>query len=87
MFGGLNNITGWKSIGLAWLLGLLQSAFAFVGFDITIHISEEMPNPGKEGPKLMLLTIIIGGVSGLLVLLCMLFCISDIDAVLGSIYG
>lgn len=69
-------------MAMAWLLGILQSAFSFVGFDIIYHISEEMPNPRREGPKIVNLTIIIGGFSGLLVLLAMLFSVSDVDELL-----
>jgi choline transport protein len=72
---------------IAWLLGILQSAFSFLGFDIVYHISEELPNPRREGPKVVNMTIIVGGFSGILVTLAMLFSVSDIEAVLGTAYA
>lgn len=72
---------------IPWLLGLLQSSFSFIGVDIVFHISEEMPRPDIEGPKVLNMTIIVGGVTGLVVLLSMLFAINDLEAILGSIYG
>ncbi|WWC62351.1 uncharacterized protein I303_104947 [Kwoniella dejecticola CBS 10117] len=86
VFGGLNNTTGWNSIVIAWLLGLLQSAFAYLGFDLIYHISEEMPNPRKDGPKATMWTIIISALSGMAVLLAMLFCITDITSVVSTPY-
>lgn len=41
VFGGFINESGWPD-GLAWLLGLLQGAFALTGFDAVIHMIEEM---------------------------------------------
>lgn len=74
-------------MAIAWLLGLLQSAFSFIGFDLVFHISEEMQNPKRDGPRVLHATIIIGGISGIVVLLCLLFAAKDIDALLGSVYG
>ncbi|WVW83085.1 hypothetical protein I302_105103 [Kwoniella bestiolae CBS 10118] len=86
VFGGIENLTGWNSMVIAWLLGLLQSAFAYLGFDVIYHISEEMPNPKKDGPKAVLWTIIISALSGMAVLLAMLFCITDVDHVMSTPY-
>ncbi|KAL7935671.1 amino acid/polyamine transporter I [Trichoderma chlorosporum] len=59
VYGGLINNTGWPD-GLAWLIGLLQGAFALTGFDAIIHMIEEIPNPRVERPKVMLTAIGIG---------------------------
>lgn len=72
---------------IPWLLGLLQSAFSFIGVDVVFHISEEMPRADVEGPKILNMTIVIGGISGLFILLSMLFAIDDLEAILGSVYG
>lgn len=87
MFGGVVNRTGWNSPVIAWLLGLLQSAFAYLGFDIVYHISEEMRDPKRQAPRAVNWTIIISAVSGMAVLLSMLFCIADIESVLSTAYG
>jgi len=87
VFGGVVNRTGWNSPVIAWLLGLLQSAFAYLGFDIVYHISEEMRDPKRQAPRAVNWTIIISAVSGMAVLLSMLFCIADIESVLSTAYG
>ncbi|WWC93171.1 hypothetical protein V866_000004 [Kwoniella sp. B9012] len=86
VFGGLENLTGWNSMVIAWLLGLLQSAFAYLGFDVIYHISEEMPNPRRDGPKAVTWTIGVSALSGMAVLLAMLFCITDVDHVMSTLY-
>lgn len=80
-------MTGWDSIVIAWLLGLLQSAFSFLGFDLVYHISEEIPNPSIQAPRAVKSTIAISVISGLGVLLAVLFCIPDLEAVLSTSYG
>ncbi len=87
VFTGLINNSGWDSIVIAWFLGLLQSAFAFIGFDAVIHISEEMPDPGREGPKVLLMTIVVGAIFGVITLMCVLFGIQDLTGVLGTSTG
>lgn len=87
VFGGLYNVSGWDSMVIAWLIGTLQAAFSFLGFDLVYHISEEMPNPRREAPRVVNMTIVIGGISGSLVTLAMLFAVQDIDSLLGSEYG
>lgn len=86
VFAGVNNATGWDSTGIAWLIGVLQAAFAFLGFDLVFHISEEMPNPRKEGPRILNLCIIVSSITGLFFIISILFCIRDIDEVLGTAY-
>jgi len=81
------NSSGWDNMVIPWLLGLLQSAFSFIGVDVVFHISEEMPRADVEGPKILNMTIVIGGISGLFILLSMLFAIDDLEAILGSVYG
>ncbi|KAJ5107336.1 hypothetical protein N7456_004011 [Penicillium angulare] len=76
---GLGN-SGWND-GTAWLLSISNAMYAYGGIDGVIHISEEMPRPGKNIPRVILLTMSIGlfTVFSLLTVL-MLFQI-DMDAV------
>ncbi|CAK7206124.1 hypothetical protein SEUCBS139899_008908 [Sporothrix eucalyptigena] len=86
VYGDFINDVGWPD-GMAWLLGLLQGAFALTGFDGTIHMIEEIPNPQIEGPKIMLYCIGIGMFTGFVFLSCLLFVLTDIDAVNSSPVG
>lgn len=86
VFGGFINESGWPD-GLAWLLGLLQGAFALTGFDAVIHMIEEIPRPQIEGPRIMLACIVIGMFTGFIFLMCLLFVLQDVDTVLESAAG
>ncbi|TXT13498.1 hypothetical protein VHUM_00865 [Vanrija humicola] len=74
------NETGWPN-GIAWILGLLQSSFGLTGYDAVSHMVEEMPEPHKYAPRVMILAVCIGAGSSFIFLICLLFCIKDITAV------
>ncbi|KAG8694058.1 hypothetical protein FRC09_010087 [Ceratobasidium sp. 395] len=86
VFGGYVNETGWNN-GVAWVLGLLQSAFGLTGFDAVSHIVEEMPDPHIHAPRAMVLAVLIGATSSFAFLVVLLFCLTDIDAVITSPAG
>ena len=62
MFTEFDNQTGWPD-GMAWLLGLLQPALSLIGYDVVMHMAEEMPNPSRDVPKAMLYAVGVGGVT------------------------
>ncbi|CEJ83953.1 hypothetical protein VHEMI03317 [[Torrubiella] hemipterigena] len=80
------NTTGWPT-GVAWMLGLLQGAFALTGFDAVAHMIEEIPRPHIQGPRIMLYCIGIGMVTGFIFLSALLFAVKDIDAVQNAAHG
>jgi choline transport protein len=49
--------------GMAWILGLLQSALSLIAFDVVLHMTEEMPNPSRDAPRAMMYSIVIGGIT------------------------
>jgi hypothetical protein len=51
------------------------------------HISEEIPDAKRKGPQILNATVIVGGITGMFCLLSLLFCLSDIEAGLGTAYG
>ncbi|ATY60931.1 choline transport [Cordyceps militaris] len=83
VFTDFQNETKWPD-GVAWLLGLLQSALSLTGFDVVLHMTEEMPNPRRDAPRALLYTIAVGGVTGLLFTLVILFCLTDPESILTS---
>ncbi|KAI1816577.1 amino acid permease [Poronia punctata] len=86
VYGKFSNEVGWPD-GLAWLLGLLQGAFALTGFDAVAHMIEEIPQPQRRGPRIMLLCIGIGIFSGFVFLSALLFCVRDLETVNRSPIG
>jgi len=86
VFGSYINETGWNN-GVAWILGLLQSSFGLTAYDAVSHMVEEMPNPHRNAPLAMVLAVVIGSVSSFIFLICLLFSITDVDALLESSAG
>ncbi|ORY34978.1 amino acid permease-domain-containing protein [Naematelia encephala] len=80
------NETGWND-GVAWILGLLQSSFGLTGYDAVSHMVEEMPNPSRNAPRVMIAAVCIGAASSFVFLICLLFGISDVDSVNSSAAG
>lgn len=87
VFTGYINNTGWGSHGLVFILGLLQSAFTMVGYESCVHLSEEMQNPGRGVPLAMMITVVIGTIAGLLTIIPLLFCLGDLESLLGTATG
>ncbi|GAA6042680.1 hypothetical protein JCM8097_003742 [Rhodosporidiobolus ruineniae] len=87
VFDGWVNETGWSSRGFVFLLGLLQSAFTIIGYEASAHLCEEAHDAARLAPLAIVGGTAIVSVVGFLWIITLLFCISDIDAVLGSATG
>ena len=62
VFTEFQNETGWSD-GMAWILGLLQSALSLIGFDAALHMTEEMPRPSVDAPRAIMYAVAVGGVT------------------------
>lgn len=51
VFSDLTNLSGWKSDGVAWSIGLLSSALGFINWDSATHMAEEMRNASRDLPR------------------------------------
>ncbi|KAK6515554.1 hypothetical protein TWF506_007884 [Arthrobotrys conoides] len=83
VFGQFINNTNWPD-GFGYLLGLLPIVYSMSGFDNAAHLAEELEDPEVNAPKAMVGSVAIGGVSGLIFSIIMLFCIQDVEAALAS---
>ncbi|ETN39013.1 uncharacterized protein HMPREF1541_07055 [Cyphellophora europaea CBS 101466] len=86
VYGNFINETGWPD-GFAWLLGLLQGTLSLTGFDAVAHMIEEIPDPTKEGPRIMVACVGIGLFTGFVFLSVLLFVLRDITTVIESPAG
>lgn len=78
VFGNWINETGWPN-GVVWFIGLVQSAYGLTAFDSVIHMVEEIPSPRRNVPRVMLLAVISGAVSGFIFMIVCLFCVQDVN--------
>ncbi|KAK1145542.1 hypothetical protein N8T08_004100 [Aspergillus melleus] len=72
--------SGWNE-GTAWMLAISNAMYAFGGTDGVIHISEEIPRPGRRVPQVMTMTMIIGLVTSVSLFIVFMLFISDMDAI------
>ena len=75
--------SGWDD-GTAWVLGIANAMYAFGGTDGVIHISEEMSQPGRRVPQVMSATMFIGLATTLPLIIALMFCMKDLNAVVTS---
>ena len=77
------NTTGWPD-GLAFLLATGQAMYGFLGTDGATHIAEELPNPGKNVPRVVMLVMAIGTGTSIPWTLAFLFSTNDLEAIASS---
>ncbi|VUC29731.1 unnamed protein product [Clonostachys rosea] len=75
--------SGWNP-STAWLLGIANAMYAFGATDGAIHISEEMEQPGRRVPQVMIMTMMIGIVTSLPLMVALLLFAKDLDAIVAS---
>lgn len=78
--------SGWTNSFVAWNLGLITPVWGFVGFDGTIHMSEEVRSSRHAVPRAVFWTIVLNGLLVFVMVITVLFCIGPIDDLLNSSY-
>jgi amino acid transporter len=70
----------------AWLfvLGLLQAQWTYTGFDGSAHVAEETLDPRRQAPWGMVMSVVVSGVFGYLLILSLTSAIPSIALVLGA---
>lgn len=81
------NATGWKSDGTVFFLGLLPGVASVIGFDGAAHMTNELPNPREQVPKIMMIGSLINVFAGLPMIIVYEFCIVNADNLLTPVGG
>ncbi|TVY44464.1 Choline transport protein [Lachnellula occidentalis] len=87
VFADLVNTTGWSSNGVVFFLGLLPGATAVNGFEGAAHLAEEVPEPGKNIPRVMIGSALLSALTGFPMCLVYMFCIVNPANLLAPIAG
>lgn len=87
VFTDIINETGWSSDGVVFFLGLLPGITAVTGFDTAAHVTDEMPNPRKQVPQVMMGGALICIISGIPMILVYMFCIANPANLLTPVAG
>ncbi|KAE8151082.1 amino acid transporter [Aspergillus avenaceus] len=81
------NNTGWENNVICFITGLVNPLFALGGLDGITHITEEMPNPGRNAPLALACTLIIAFITGLTYLLSLMFSVQNWSSLADSQTG
>lgn len=87
VFTTFNNYGGWSSDGLSAVVGVLAVMIPLLGADGAVHMSEELRDASKVLPRSMILTTIINGSMGWIILISFCFTLGNIDDVINSPTG
>ena len=87
IFTDTTNRTGWNSDGFAFILAVSNAVYAFLGADCGAHLCEEIPNPSKNVPRVIVYPLMVGLVTAFPFAVALLYSISDLRAVLHTVTG
>jgi choline transport protein len=77
-FTRFHNTSGWSS-GIAVLIGINSLNWCFSCLDAIVHLSDEIPQPQKNIPKALIWSIVVGFVTGLMIIFAFGFNATDYD--------
>jgi len=87
VFSDTTNSTGWPSDGFAFILSVSNAVYAFLGSDCGAHLCEEIQNPGKNVPGVMLYPLVVGLLIAFPFACACMASIVDVDAVINTATG
>lgn len=84
VFADFQNETGWETKGIAFILGLINSNWAFACLDSVTHLAEEVINPEKVIPIAIMGTVAIGFVTSFCYSIVMFFSIKNLPELVAT---
>ncbi|KAK3716633.1 hypothetical protein LTR37_006263 [Vermiconidia calcicola] len=75
---------GWSNLGLASLIGMVNPIGVLIGYDCSVHMSEEVQDASIVLPKALIWSVVPNGLMALVMGATFIFCIGDVDEVLAS---
>lgn len=78
------NTSGWPK-GISWCLGISNALYAYGGTDAAIHVSEELPNPGRIVPGIIFNTLLLGFITVVPFITTLIFGMTDMEAVYSAV--
>lgn len=79
VFANFVNNTGWDSNGIAFIVGLINTNWAFACLDCATHMAEEVAKPEKMVPIAIMGTVAIGFVTAWFYSIAMFFSMQSLD--------
>ncbi|RMZ86388.1 hypothetical protein DV736_g6386, partial [Chaetothyriales sp. CBS 134916] len=79
------NNGGWSSVGLSSMIGLTTPLSVLVGYDCSVHMSEEIQDASTTLPKAILGSILVNGTLSFIMGITLIFTLGDINSLLNSV--
>lgn len=84
VFTDFQNATGWKSAGIAFIVGLINPNWSFSCLDSASHLAEEVHGADRVIPIAILGTVSIGLVTSLTYAISMFFCVKNLSDIINN---
>lgn len=79
VFANFVNNTGWSQNGIAFIVGLINTNYAFACLDCATHLAEEVNHPERMVPIAIMGTVAIGFVTSWFYSIAIFFSMSNLD--------
>lgn len=80
-------IADWPSMGTACLVAFTGPIYALIGPDSAVHMAEEVKDASKTIPWAMVSTLVLNGLTGLVMAITFAYCLGPIEAALMPEYN
>ena len=87
MFTDTTTSSGWSSDGWAFMLAVGNAVYAFLGSDCSAHLCEEIENPAKMVPRVIIWPLLMGLLTAFPFAVSLMYSISDLAAVFNTSAG
>lgn len=87
IFTDTTNRTGWSSDGWAFMLAVGNAVYSFLGSDCSAHLCEEISNPAKYVPRVIVWPLLMGLLTTFPFATSLMYAINNLDAVFSTPTG
>ncbi|MCJ1311242.1 hypothetical protein MMC25_004913 [Agyrium rufum] len=84
VFATFINNTGWQQNGIAFIVGLVNTNWAFACLDAATHLAEEVAQPERMVPIAIMGTVAIGFVTAWFFSIAMFFSLNNLDNIVST---
>lgn len=84
VFTTFNNYGGWSNQGTSALVGIFGLILSLLGADAAVHMSEELRDASKQLPRSMILTTVVNGLMGFIMIITFCMVIGNLDDVINT---
>jgi choline transport protein len=87
VFTNFQNLGGWPTTGLAFMVGLLSPVYTLIGADSAVHMSEEIKDASIVLPKAIVWAALVNGALGWIMVITFGFTLGDLFGILETPTG